>query len=175
MNWYVINVFNGKEKSIKEKIMHELRMQKVDTFVNQLLTPKEKYIQVRKGKKIMTERNYFPGYIMIECIMNKEVISAIKSVNGVLGLLGPEENPTPMSEREIQNMFLKIKTDDVSDIDFDKLFSIEEYVNIIEGPFSNMKGQISKIDGDRKRVTVDVKIFNRRTPVELGYEQVVKL
>lgn len=175
MKWYVVNVFNGKEKSIKEKIKYELKEQKVNQFVNQLLTPKEKYVQIRKGKQVKTERNYFPGYIFIECEMNRELISVMDRVNGVIGFLGPEDNPTPMTEKEISNMISKVKSEDVVNADFSKLFSIDEHVDIIDGPFREFKGQITKIDSEKKRVTVNVKIFNRKTPVELSYEQIVKL
>ena len=102
-------------------------------------------------------------------------MSTINRVNGVISLLGSGDTPLPMTEKEISNMISKVKNEDVIDADFSKLFVVDEHVNIIDWPFANMKGQISKIDSEKKRVTVDVKIFNRKTPVELNFEQIVKV
>ena len=173
MKWYTINVFNGKEKSIKERIKANLRIDKLDNLVEKLITPKEKYIQVRKGKKVQSERLYFPGYIFIECDMTKEVISCINRTDGVITIMG-KDTPTPMSKKEITNMLIKDKSDEVI-INYDKLFNLNDKVKIVSGVFSNMFGTINKINSDRKSVNVIVKIFNRETPVDLQFEQIAKI
>ena len=170
--WYIINVFNGKEKSIKDRIKQKINDDQLEHFVEQIITPKEKYIQIRKGKKVQTERTYFPGYIFIECRMNKELISSINLVSGVITILG-DSSRVPMSEREVSNMLTKV--DDVQvKVEYDKLFSVDDKVKIVDGPFASMYGKIQKINMERKLVTVMVKIFSRETPVDLSFEQIVK-
>ena len=169
MNWYVMNVINGRERKTKDAIDLALELHNLTKYVNQIVIPKEKYFQVRKGKKVKAERSYYPGYMMIECELNGELIRTVKNVNGVISLL-----TEPMKEQEVNNMLKKVDELTASDdISFDKTFSYGQSVQIIDGPFAEMKGNISKILEDKKRVVVDVNIFNRKTPVELRYEQVM--
>ena len=172
MKWYVMNVFNGKEKKVKENIEKELELTKMDKYVSQILIPKEKYYQVRNGKKIKAERNYMPGYMMIECDMNSELIRAIKSVNGVISFLG-DGMPTPMKEKEVNRFLQKADELESKDTVLDHSFLVGQRVEIIDGPFATMSGVISEINAEKNKIMVDVNIFNRKTPVELKLEQVV--
>lgn len=173
MKWYVMNVFSGKEKSVKEKIEKHIEQIGMTKLVNQILIPREKTFQVRNGKKVKTEKNYFPGYIMIECELNGELIKQIKSVNGVISFLSDKEGqPTPMREHEVTNLLGKVDELDQSDATTNINFVVGQYVTIIDGPFQTMTGVISKVISDKLRVTVDVSIFNRKTPVDLSFEQI---
>jgi len=173
MKWYVMNVFSGKEKSIKEKIEKRLETIGMSHLVSQILIPREKTFQVRNGKKVKTEKNYFPGYMMIECEMNGELMKNIKNVTGVITFLtNPDGQPIPMRENEVANLLGKVdelsQTDAVASISF-----VEgQHVTINDGPFQSMNGVVSKVITDKCRIIVDVSIFNRKTPVELSYEQV---
>ena len=174
MNWYVMNVFNGKEKKVKENIEKELNQRDMMKYVTNILIPREKYYQVRKGKKVKSERNYFPGYIMIECEMNGELLRTVKNTQGVISFLG-DKTPIPMKESEITNMLGKVAelegTKD-HDLEYDTNLIVGQRVEIVDGPFTTMNGIITKICHEKKKLTVDVNIFNRKTPVELSFEQV---
>jgi len=168
-NWYVMNVINGRERKTKEAIELALELKNLTQYVNQIVIPKEKYYQVRKGKKVKAERSYYPGYMMIECELNGELIRTVKNTDGVISIL-----TTAMKEQEVNHMLKKVDELQASDdISFDKTFAYGQKVEIIDGPFTTMNGTISKILEDKKRVVVDVNIFNRKTPVELNFEQVI--
>lgn len=171
--WYIINAFNGKEKKVKEKIEKELKNTGMDKYVKEFLIPREKYYQIRNGKKVKSERNFFPGYIMIECVMNGELVRTIKNVDGVIGFLG-SESPVPMKDVEVNRMLKTIDDMHETTATMDTTFILGEEVTIIDGPFTSFHGQIEKFDMDRKRIVVSVTIFGRKTPVELGYEQISK-
>lgn len=173
MKWYVINVFSGKEKSVKEKIEKHIEQIGMSKLVNQILIPMEKTFQVRNGKKVKTEKNYFPGYIMIECELNGELIKQIKSVNGVISFLSDKGGqPTPMIEHEVANLLGKVDSLEQGDTTPNINFIVGQHVVIIDGPFQTFTGIISKIFEDKMRVVVDVSIFNRKTPVDLSFEQI---
>lgn len=172
--WYVINVFSSKENKMKELIEKEIEINNLNKFVDQVLVPKEKYYQVRKGKKIKSERNFYPGYVMINCDINGEITKCLKSINGVIGFLTNANNyPLPMSDREVTNMLKRIDDMTVADDTLiDSLFKIGQTVEVIEGPFTSFSGSVSKINNERKTVTVDIRIFGRSTPVIVPYDQV---
>lgn len=173
MKWYVMNVFSGKEKSVKEKIEKHLEQSGMSKYVNQILIPREKTFQIRNGKKVKTEKNYFPGYIMIECEINGELMKSIKSVNGVISFLSNKEGrPIPMKDNEIANLLGKVDELEQTDAVSRTNFIVGQHVTIIDGPFQTMHGVISKIIDERMRVVVDVLIFNRKTPVDLSFEQI---
>lgn len=172
MKWYILNVFNGKENKVKENIEKELEQMNMTKFVDQIVIPKEKYFKVLKGKKVKAERNYMPGYIMIKCKINGGIISVIKHANGVIKFLG-NQNPEPMKEKDVNRLLQK--TDDLKNDDeiFDHSLIIGQKVEIIDGPFETMFGTVTKILSEKKKVCVDVLIFNRKTPLELNYEQIL--
>lgn len=174
MKWYVMNVFSGKERSVKEKIEKQLSLDGMEKYVKQILVPREKIFEIRKGKKVKMEKNFFPGYIMIECEINGELIKSIKGVNGVIAFLSDKEGvPIPMRDFEVTNLLGKIDEIEQSDTSSAKSeFIVGQHVNIIDGPFTTMNGVISKIITERGRVIVDVNIFSRKTPVDLSFEQI---
>jgi len=176
MKWYVINVLNSKESQIKEKIEDAIDANKVKYMVGQVLAPKEKYFQIRKGKKIKAERNYFPGYIFIECNINGELIKIIETVSGVKSFLKGNNGPIPMIEREVKNLLSKVQdnvevTDNVS---LSKQYMVGTQVNVIDGPFAGFVGNITNIDEHKKIIGVDIMVFNRPTPIKLSPDQIIQ-
>jgi transcription termination/antitermination protein NusG len=172
MKWYTLNVFNGKEKKIVEDIEKTLDEHNLSKYVGQILIPREKIYEMKNGKRTKTERNFYPGYILINCDMNGELLKRVKYVKGVIDFLGILGEPTPLRESEITSILKKC--DDLFDespIVVNQLLVGQE-VEIITGPFSTLHGKISKILDDKKRIIVNVSIFNRKTPVELNYDQV---
>jgi len=174
MNWYIINVFNGKETSILENIEKKIEIDGHSNKVNRVIVPKEKYFQVRNQKKIKSEKPYFPGYIFIECDIDGELIKSIQNVDGVIGFLKTKKGPLPMSKREVKNLLSKIESVEITDnVSLDKVYLIGQNVKIIDGPFASFIGDIIDINDKKKEIIVDVVIFSRKTPVTLKPEQIV--
>lgn len=174
MKWYVMNVFNGKEKSVKENILKQLELNGMIKLVNQVLIPREKTWEIKKGKKVKSEKNYLPGYIIIECEMNGELMKYIKNVKGVISFLTNSDGKAiPMKDSEVNSILGKVEElEQNNEIRIDNDFIEGQYVTIIDGPFQSMNGSITKINNEKGRAIVDVSIFNRKTPVDLSFEQI---
>lgn len=176
-NWYVIRAIGGQENKVKTYIENEIARLGLSDYVDQVIVPTEKVIQIRNGKKVHKERVYFPGYIMIQANLSGELPHVIQSVTGVIGFLGAKKggDPVPMRNYEVNRMLgkvdeLSIQTDNIS-IPFIK----GETVKVIDGPFNGFDGTIEKINEEKRKLEVMVKIFGRKTPLELSYMQVEKI
>jgi transcriptional antiterminator NusG len=174
--WYVIRAISGQENKIKSYIENEIEFENLLDYFGQILVPTEKVYQIRNGKKVSKERNYFPGYIMIEANLVGELVHTIKSVPGVIGFLGETKggDPVPLRMSEVNRMLGKV--DELTEID-EKInipFIVGETVKVIDGPFNGFNGTIEKINEEKRKLEVMVKIFGRKTPLELSYMQVEK-
>lgn len=176
MKWYVVRAISGQENKIKAYIENEVERANLADFVSQILVPTEKVFQIRNGKKVSKERNYFPGYIMVEANLTGEVIHTIKGISGVIGFLGEVKggDPVPLRLAEVNRMLGKV--DELSDNNesFNIPFLVGETVKVIDGPFNGFNGTIEKIHEDKRKLEVMVKIFGRKTPLELSFMQVEK-
>lgn len=174
--WYVVRAISGKEKKVKDMIELEVKRNNLEDFVRQVLIPTEKIFQIRNGKKISKERNFFPGYVMIEADLVGEVPHVIKNVNNVIGFLGAEKggDPVPLRANEVKRILGKVDELADSEEELNIPFVIGESVKVIDGPFNNFNGIIEEINEEKKKLKVMVKIFGRKTPLELGYMQVEK-
>ena len=174
--WYVIRAISGKEKKVKELLELEIERHKLNDYVEQVLIPTEKIYQIRKGKKISKEKNYFPGYVLIQAALIGEVEHVIKSMTNVIGFLGATKggDPLPMRQTEVNRILGKVDELAVSDEEMNIPYVVGESVKVIDGPFNNFNGVIEDINEEKKKLTVMVKIFGRKTPLELNYMQVEK-
>jgi transcriptional antiterminator NusG len=172
--WYVLRVISGQEKKVKTGIESELKFTGFGDRVKQILIPMEKVMQLRKGKKVTKERNYYPGYIMLEADLVGEMQHVIKSVQGVVGFLGSKDHPEALRPAEINRMLGKMDALNEASESVEVPFMIGEPVKVIDGPFNGFTGVIEEINEEKKKLKVIVKIFGRRTPVELNYLQVEK-
>ncbi len=173
--WYVVRAISGKEKKIKEHIEAEIQKLNLQDYVSQVLVPTEKVYQLRKGKKISKERNYFPGYILIYAALVGEIPHIIKSINGVLGFLTtPEGTPIPLKPNEINRILGKVDELAESGEEIVTPFFVNETVKVIDGPFNGFTGVIEEVNEEKKKLKVMVKIFGRKTPLELSFMQVEK-
>ena len=174
--WYVIRAISGKEKKVKAHIELEISHLKMTKYVGQILIPTEKVYQIRKGKKVSKERNFFPGYILMEAELIGEIVHAIKNVTNVIGFLGGKKggDPVPLRQVEVNRILGKVdeiaETAEVMNIPF----IVGESVKVIDGPFNTFSGTIQEINEEKKKLKVEVKIFGRKTPIELSYMQVEK-
>lgn len=175
--WYVVRAVSGQENKVKDYIEREIAHAGLEDFVDQVLVPTEKVIQIRNGKKVNKERVYFPGYVMVQADLSGEIPHIIKSINGVIGFLGETKggDPVPLRKSEVNRMLgkvdeLSVKADNVA-----IPFTIGETIKVIDGPFNGFNGTVEKINEEKRKLEVMVKIFGRKTPLELSYMQVEKV
>jgi transcriptional antiterminator NusG len=174
--WYVVRAISGQENKIKSYIENEVERNNMHHLLGQVLIPTEKVLQIRNGKKTTKEKNYFPGYIMLEANLDGEIVHIIKNIPGVIGFLGEVKggDPVPLRASEVNRMLGKVdelaETSDLTHIPF----VIGETVKVIDGPFNGFNGAIEKIFEEKRKLEVMVKIFGRKTPLELSYMQVEK-
>jgi transcriptional antiterminator NusG len=172
--WYVLRAVSGKEKKVKEYIDSEIIRNNLQDYISQVLIPTEKVYQIRNGKKISKERNYFPGYIMIEAFMIGEIPHILKNIPSVIGFLGDKGQPIPLRITEVNRILGKVDELSESDAELNIPFIVGEAVKVIDGPFNSFTGTIEEINEEKKKLIVMVKIFGRKTPLELNYMQVEK-
>jgi transcriptional antiterminator NusG len=175
--WYVVRAVSGQENKVKNYIETEINRLGMSDYVSQVLVPTEKVVQVREGKKISKDRVYFPGYVMIEANLTGEIPHIIKSIAGVIGFLGETKggDAVPLRLSEVNRMLgkvdeLSVKTDNLA-----IPYTIGETVKVIDGPFNGFNGTVEKVNEDKRKLEVMVKIFGRKTPLELSFMQVEKV
>jgi transcription termination/antitermination protein NusG len=172
--WYVVRAISGNEKKVKQYLESEISRLNMQEYISQILIPTEKFYQVRNGKKVSKERNYFPGYVLIEAILVGEVQHVIKNVPGVLGFLGSKNEPVPLRQSEVNRILGKVDELSEQGAELNIPFIVGESVTVIDGPFNSFSGVIEEINQEKKKLKVMVKIFGRKTPLELGFMQVSK-
>lgn len=178
MQWYVLKAIGGKEKKVKDYLEAEIRTLKLQDYIGQILIPTEKYYSVRNGKKVVKERVSYPGYILVQCVFTGEVPHLLRNIPGVMGFVSESKeasmNATPLRESEVNRLLGLVdemaESEEVEDI----VFSEDDSVLVIDGPFASFNGTVESVDVARKKLTVAVKIFGRKTPMELNYTQVEK-
>ncbi|MBR3884407.1 MAG: transcription termination/antitermination factor NusG [Bacteroidaceae bacterium] len=173
-NWYVLRAISGKEAKVKEYIETDVKLRGLTDMVSQVLIPTEKVVQVRNGKRIVKERNYLPGYVLVEAELVGEIAFMLRNTPNVLGFLGGMDKPTPIRQSEINRILGTVDELQETAEDTSLEFTLGEVVKVNYGPFSGFNGTIEEINTEKKRLKVMVKIFGRSTPVELGYMQVDK-
>jgi transcriptional antiterminator NusG len=174
--WYVLRAIGGKEKKVKEYIENEIANGDLKDFVDQVLIPTEKVYQIRNGKKISKERNFFPGYVLIEAVLVGEVAHTLRNFPNVIGFLGDTKggDPVPMRQNEVNRILGRVDELAENDEEINIPFVVGETVKVIDGPFNGFNGTIEGINEEKKKLQVMVKIFGRKTPLELSFMQVEK-
>ncbi len=174
--WYVVRAISGQEKKVKQYIELEINRLGLSNFVSQILIPTEKIYQIRNGKKVSKERPFYSGYILVEAALVGEVPHVIKNITGVIGFLGETKGglPVPMRLAEVNRILGTVDDLAESDAQISIPFIVGETVKVINGPFNGFTGTIEKVNEEKKKLEVMVKIFGRKTPLELGYLEVEK-
>jgi transcriptional antiterminator NusG len=171
--FYVLRAVSGKENKVKEYLEAEIKNSDLKDYISQVIIPTEKVYTVRNGKKVMKERAYLPGYIIIEAALVGEVMHFLKNVNYVIGFLGGGK-PVPLRASEVNRILGTVDELQEQTEELDIQFYLGETVKVIFGPFNGFHGVIEEINTEKKKLKVMVKIFGRKTPLELGYMQVEK-
>ena len=172
--WYVLRAITGNEKKVKQYIESEVNRLGLKDYVSQVLIPTEKVYQIRKGKKISKERNFFPGYVLVEAVLTGEIPHMLRNIPGVLGFLGSKGEPEPLRMSEVNRILGRVDEMSEKGEELNIPFIIGETVTVIDGPFNSFSGVIEEINEEKKRLKVMVKIFGRKTPLELSFMQVEK-
>lgn len=174
--WYVVRAAGGKEKKAKEYIENEVKRLGYSDYVSQVLVPADKIFQVKNGKKVSKERLFFPGYILIEAHLTGELQHLIRNLPHVSGFLteGSDKNPVPLRPSEVNKILGH--SDEALEKEEENLtpFFVGEAVKIVDGPFNGFDGTIEEMSQDKKKLKVMVKIFGRKTLLELNFVQVIK-
>jgi len=172
--WYIVHAYSNFENKVAESIREQAKQRHLDDRFEEVLVPKEKVVEVRRGRKVDAERKFFPGYVLVKCELTDEVYHLIKNTPKVTGFLGADNKPMPISEAEASRILHQVQ----EGIDRPKpsvSFEVGEQVRVSDGPFASFNGTVEEVDDARSRLKVAVSIFGRATPVELEFGQVEKL
>ena len=172
--WYIVHAYSNFEKKVSESIREQAKQRGLSDLFDEILVPTEKVVEVRRGRKIDTERKFFPGYVLVKMELTDEAFHLIKNTPKVTGFLGADNKPMPISEAEAMRIVHQVQ-EGVERPKSSISFEIGENVRVADGPFASFSGVVEEIDEARSRVKVAVSIFGRATPVELEYAQVEKV
>ena len=172
--WYIVHAYSNFEKKVKEAILDQARNQGLEDQFSEVLVPTEDVVEIRRGRKINTERKFFPGYVLVKMNLTDEAYHLIKNTPKVTGFLGSGAKPLPVSEKEVARIIGAIE-EGVERPKPTISFEIGEQVRVTDGPFASFNGSVEQVDEERARLRVTVSIFGRATPVELEYGQVEKI
>ncbi|WP_448500911.1 transcription termination/antitermination protein NusG [Sphingomonas sp.] len=171
--WYIIHAYSGFENKVREQILADAERMGLDQLVESIEVPTETVTEVRRGKKVQSERKFFPGYVLAKLNMNDDVYHLVKNTPKVTGFLGSSGKPQPISEAEaarILNTKEEAAAAPKTQVKVD--YEIGDSVKVLDGPFASFNGLVEELDFDKSKVKVSVSIFGRATPVELDFEQV---
>ena len=172
--WYIVHAYSNFENKVAESIREQAKQRHLEHLFEQILVPKEKVTEVRRGRKVDAERKFFSGYVLVKMDLTDEGYHLIKNTPKVTGFLGTDNKPMPISEAEANRILHQVQ----EGIDRPKStvsFEIGEQVRVSDGPFASFNGVVEEVDDARSRVKVAVSIFGRATPVELEFGQVEKM
>jgi len=172
--WYIVHAYSNFENKVADSIREQANQRGLGDHFEQILVPKEKVTEVRRGRKVEAERKFFPGYVLVKMDLTDEVYHLIKNTPKVTGFLGTDKKPMPISDAEADRILHQVQ----EGIERPKpavSFEVGEQVRVSDGPFASFNGTVDEVDEGRSRVKVAVSIFGRATPVELEFGQVEKL
>ena len=173
MRWYIVHAYSNFENKVRDSILEQARQKGLEELFEQVIVPTEKVVEVRRGRKVDTERKFFPGYVLVKMDLTDEAFHLIKNTPKVTGFLGAENKPMPITDREADRILNQVQ----EGVDRPKpsvTFEIGEQVRVSDGPFASFNGIVQEVDEAHARLKVEVSIFGRATPVDLEYGQVEK-
>lgn len=172
--WYVVHAYSGMEKSVKKALIERIARSDMQQQFGEILVPTEEVVEVKNGQKAVTERRFFPGYVLVEMDMTDESWHLVKNTAKVTGFVGGKANrPTPISQKEVEKIMAQM-LEGVEKPRPKTLFEVGEMVRVKEGPFTDFNGNVEEVNYEKSRLRVSVTIFGRATPVELEFGQVEK-
>jgi transcription termination/antitermination protein NusG len=174
LRWYIVHAYSNFERKVAESIKERAAAAGLDERFEEVLVPMEEVVEMRRGRKVASERKFFPGYVLVKMDLNDETYHLIKNTPKVTGFLGTDNKPIPITEAEAGRILQQVQ-EGVERPKPSVTFEIGEQVRVADGPFASFNGLVEEVDEERARLKVAVSIFGRATPVELEYAQVEKL
>ena len=171
--WYSVSVLSNFEKKVSEQIRQAVEDAGMQDEIDEVLVPTEEVIEVRRGKKVTSERRFMPGYVLVRMEMTNRGYHLISSINRVTGFFGPQGKPMPMRDAEVNAILNRVEEGEAAPRNLIR-FEVGEKVKVTDGPFEGFDGMVEEVDEDHSRLKVSVSIFGRATPVELEFTQVSK-
>lgn len=172
--WYVVQAFSGYEQRVKKNLIESIKNYSMEELFGEVLVPSEEIVEMRAGQKRRSERKFFPGYVLVQMIMNDESWHLVKSTPRVLGFIGgTSDRPAPLTQKEADAILNRLQ-DSVDKPKPKTLFEAGEIVRVIDGPFADFSGVVEAVDYEKSRVSVAVSIFGRSTAVDLDFGQIEK-
>jgi transcriptional antiterminator NusG len=172
--WYIVHAYSNFENKVADSIREQAKQRGLADHFEEIMVPKEKVTEVRRGRKVEAERKFFPGYVLVEMEMTDDTWHLVKSTPKVTGFLGTDKKPMPISEAEASRILHQVQ-EGIERPKPSVTFEVGENVRVSDGPFASFNGVVEEVDEGRSRVKVAVSIFGRATPVELEFGQVEKL
>lgn len=172
--WYIVHAYSNFEKKVAEAIRQGAEEKGLEHLFEEIMVPTEEVVEVRRGRKINTERRYFPGYVLVKMVMNDNTYHVVNETPKVTGFLGSGKKPIPVSQKEVDRILGTMDEQEQAPAKPAILYDVGETVKVIDGPFASFSGVVEDIDEENARLKVSVSIFGRATPVELEYSQVDK-
>ena len=172
--WYIVHAYSNFEKKVAESIREQAKQRGLEEFVDEVLVPTETVTEVRRGRKVNSERKFYPGYVLVKMALTDEIFHLIKNTPKVTGFLGATDKPQPISDAEASRLLQQVQ-EGIERPKPSVSFEVGEQVRVSDGPFASFNGTVEEVDEARSRVKVAVSIFGRATPVELEFGQVEKV
>jgi transcriptional antiterminator NusG len=174
LKWYVVHAYSGMEKAVERNIIERIQRAEMQNMFGRILVPTEEVVEIKNGQKRTTERKFFPGYVLVEMVMNDETWHLVKHTNKVTGFVGGAKNrPAAISEEDVLKIASQMQ--EGTDKPRHKVeFDVGEYIRVKDGPFTDFNGTVEEVNYEKNKMRVSVTIFGRATPVELEFSQVEK-
>ncbi len=172
LRWYVVHAYSGFEAYVMDALQKRIKLEGMDSSFGEIMVPKERVVEMRRGQKCTSERKYFPGYVLVQMIMNDDTWHLVKSLPKVLGFIGGTKvHPAPITDKDVNNILDRVQAG--ADKPKPKtVYEVGEVIRVIDGPFADFNGVVEEINYEKSRLRVAVLIFGRSTPVELEFGQV---
>ena len=170
MQWFVVNVHTGSEDKVARELREQIDKRKLNALFGEILVPTREVTEIKAGKRVKTEKKFFPGYIVVQMVMNNETFSLVKLMPQVVMFLGARQKPIAVTEEDARRLLKQVE--EGSTVPDDMVYEVGQEVHVIDGPFANFNGVVSEVDNVKQKMTVTILVFGRETSVALDFEQV---
>lgn len=170
--WFIVNVQSNSEQKVVRQLREKIDQQKLNAMFGEILVPTREVVEVKRGKRVTSEKKFFPGYVVVQMVLSDETFSLVKTTQGVIMFLGQRNKPIPVSEEEVKHLMRQMEEGAVN---IDATYEVGQEVHVIDGPFANFNGVVSEADDLKQRLRVAILVFGRETQVDLDYNQVERI